>query len=132
MNVTIEKTIYGKLLAQSQPKPILNEEDYEIALAEVAHLMSQAELTVEEETLLQLWALLIEEYEAKYYPIPAATPQDILLHLMEVRDLKQANLVGVIGTKGVVSEVVNGKRGISKAQAKALGEFFNVNPSVFI
>jgi HTH-type transcriptional regulator / antitoxin HigA len=38
----------------------------------------------------------------------------------------------VIGSKGVVSEVVNGKRAISKAQAKALGEFFNVNPGVFI
>ena len=50
----------------------------------------------------------------------------------EVRELKQADLVGVIGSKGVVSEVVHGKRAISKAQAKALGKFFNVNPSVFI
>jgi len=64
--------------------------------------------------------------------IPQATPQDVLLHLIEVRELKQADLVGVIGSKGVVSEVVNGKRAISKAQAKALGEFFKVNPSVFI
>ena len=94
--------------------------------------MFKEELTVEEETLLSLWGLLIEEYESKYYPIPEATPQDVLLHLMEVRELKQADLVGVIGSKGVVSEVVNGKRAISKAQAKALGEFFNVNPSVFI
>jgi HTH-type transcriptional regulator / antitoxin HigA len=132
MNVTIEKTAYGKLLAQSQPKPILNEEDYEIAIAEVEHLMSQEGLTLEEETLLQLWALLIEEYEAKYYPIPEATPQNILLHLIEARKIKQADLVGVIGSKGVVSEVVNGKRAISKAQAKALAEFFNVNPSIFI
>ena len=60
------------------------------------------------------------------------TPRDVLLHFMEVRELKQADLVGVIGSKGVVSEVVNGKRAISKAQAKTLGEFFNVNPSLFI
>ncbi|MEG5014774.1 MULTISPECIES: hypothetical protein [unclassified Microcoleus] len=132
MNIEIERTAYGQLLAKSQPKPILNEEDYDLALAEVEYLMSQEELTLEEETLLSLWALLIEEYEAKYYPIPEATPQDVLLHLMEVRELKKADLVGVIGSKGVVSEVVNGKRAISKAQAKALGEFFNINPSVFI
>lgn len=132
MNITIEKTAYGQLLAKSQPKPILNEEDYSVALVEAEILMSQEELTLEEETLLELWALLIEEYESKYYPIPQATPQDILLHLMEVRDIKQVELVGVIGSKGVVSEVVNGKRAISKAQAKALGEFFKVNPSVFI
>jgi len=132
MNITIEKTAYGQLLAKSQPKPILNEEDYSVAEAEFNALMSQKELTVEEETLLDLWALLIEQYESKYYPIPQATPQDILLHLIKDREIKQVELVGVIGSKGVVSEVVNGKRAISKAQAKALGEFFNVNPSLFI
>jgi HTH-type transcriptional regulator / antitoxin HigA len=41
-------------------------------------------------------------------------------------------LVGVIGSSGVVSEVINGKRSISKAQAKALGEYFKVSPSLFI
>lgn len=132
MNITIEKTAYGQLLAKSQPKPILNEEDNVLALAEVDFLMSKEELTVEEETLLSLWGLLIEEYESKYYPDPEVTPRDVLLHFMEVRELKQADLVGVIGSKGVVSEVINGKRAISKAQAKALGEFFNVNPGVFI
>ncbi|WP_263053559.1 hypothetical protein [Oscillatoria nigro-viridis] len=40
--------------------------------------MSQEELTLEEKTLLSLWALSIEEYEAKYYPIPESTPRDIL------------------------------------------------------
>lgn len=128
----IEKQACGQLLAKSQPKPILNDEDCDRALAEVESLMSQNELTPEAETLLNLWALLIEEYEAKYYHIPEATPRDVLLHLMEVRELKQTDLVGVIGSKGVVSEVVNGKRTIRKAQAKALGEFFNVNPIVFI
>ena len=91
--------------------------------------MFKEELTVEEETLLSLWGLL---YESKYYPDPEVTPRDVLLHLIEVREIKQVKLVGIIGSKGVVSEVVNGKRAISKAQAKALGEFFNINPSVFI
>jgi HTH-type transcriptional regulator/antitoxin HigA len=40
--------------------------------------------------------------------------------------------VGVIGSSGVVSEVVNGKRMISKTQAKALGQYFNLSPSLFI
>ncbi|MEG4587615.1 hypothetical protein QUA54_20720 [Microcoleus sp. MOSTC5] len=66
MNIAIERTAYGQLLAKSQPKPILNQENYEFALAEVESLMSQEELTLEEETLLSLWGLLIEEYESKY------------------------------------------------------------------
>jgi HTH-type transcriptional regulator / antitoxin HigA len=51
---------------------------------------------------------------------------------MEAQGLKQIDLVKVIGSKGGVSEIVNGKRAISKSQAKALGEFFNVSPALFI
>jgi HTH-type transcriptional regulator/antitoxin HigA len=46
--------------------------------------------------------------------------------------LRQAYLAPIFGSSGRVSEVVNGKRGISKAQAKALGEFFKVSPELFI
>ena len=56
----------------------------------------------------------------------------MLLHLMEARNMKQEELVGVIGSRGVVSEIVNGKRSISKAQAKTLGQLFHVSPSLFI
>jgi HTH-type transcriptional regulator / antitoxin HigA len=71
----------------------------------------------------------------------------MLRHLMEARNMKQEELVGVIGSRGVVSEIVNGKRfsvrvafrrngeatpTISKAQAKVLGELFHVSPSLFI
>ncbi len=61
-----------------------------------------------------------------------ASPLEVLLHLMEKNEIKQADLVGKVGSSGVVSEIINGKRGISKAQAKALGEIFHVSPSVFI
>jgi HTH-type transcriptional regulator / antitoxin HigA len=56
----------------------------------------------------------------------------MLLHLMESHGLKQADLVGILGSSGVTYEVVNGKREISKAQAKALGECFQVDPGLFI
>jgi HTH-type transcriptional regulator / antitoxin HigA len=61
-----------------------------------------------------------------------ANPRSILLHLMEEHDLKQADLVGVIGSRGVVSEVVNGKREISKAQVAALARLFHVDVGLFI
>ena len=51
---------------------------------------------------------------------------------MEASSTRQSDLVGVIGSSGVVSEIVNGKRAISKAQAKALGEYYKVSPSLFI
>ena len=132
MTLTIEKTIYGRLLSESQPRVIHDEPEYDRALEIVDALMSKNGLTPEETELLQLWAILIEDYEEQNHPMPEATPHEVLLHLMEVKEIRQVDLTGVLGSKGVVSEVVNGKRSISKAQAKALGEFFKVNPSLFI
>ncbi|MGB5714686.1 MAG: helix-turn-helix domain-containing protein, partial [Waterburya sp.] len=63
---------------------------------------------------------------------PEGTPHSMLLYLMEASGIKQESLVGVIGSRGVVSEVINGKRSISKAQAKALAEFFSVDVGLFI
>ena len=57
---------------------------------------------------------------------------EMLRHLMDARGLKQSDLTEVFGSKGVASEVLNGKRGISKAQAKRLAEFFGVSAELFI
>ena len=82
--------------------------------------------------LLKLLTRLIEEFENKAYPIPEAPPWRVLRTLMEDRGVRQADLLHVFGSRGIASEVVNGKRAISKAQAKALGEFFKVSPLLFI
>ena len=51
---------------------------------------------------------------------------------MAGRDLKPADLAGVLGSRAKVSEVLSGKRTISKEQAKRLGLFFGVSPAAFI
>ena len=79
-----------------------------------------------------LSVILIEKFEDEHYQLHSSTPQSILQHLMDARDIKQENLIGVIGSRGVVSEIVNGKRSISKAGAKALAEFFHVSPELFL
>jgi HTH-type transcriptional regulator/antitoxin HigA len=56
----------------------------------------------------------------------------MLQYLMEQRGLKQADLVPVIGSRAQVSDIVNGKRGISKAQAKKLAAFFHTSVELFI
>jgi HTH-type transcriptional regulator / antitoxin HigA len=68
----------------------------------------------------------------EHYALEVSQPHEILQHIMESSATRQADLVGVVGSSGVVSEIVNGKRAISKAQAKALGEYFKVLPSLFI
>jgi HTH-type transcriptional regulator/antitoxin HigA len=82
--------------------------------------------------MVKLMATIIKDFDAKQPQPEPASPQEVLLHLIEANNMKQADLVGKIGSKGVVSEIVKGKRSISKAQGKILGETFNVSPSVFI
>ena len=53
-------------------------------------------------------------------------------HLLEENNLQQEDLVEILGSRGVISEIINGERKINKAQAKALAKFFNVDVGLFI
>ena len=132
MTLTINPSDYAQLLAKYQPKVIETELENERALELAQELEHKANRSNEEDAILELLVTLIEKFENEQYLIPQGTPHSMLLHLIESNDIKQENLVGVIGSRGVVSEVVNGKRSISKAQAKALAEFFSVDVGLFI
>ncbi len=123
---------YAQLLAKYQPKVIETEEENDRAIALAQELEHKINRTSQEDAILELLVILIEKFEDEQYAIPSGTPHSMLLHLMEASSIKQENLVGVIGSRGVVSEVVNGKRSISKAQAKALAKFFSVDVGLFI
>ena len=132
MTLTINPKIYGDLLAQYQPKNIETEEENERAIALVESLTHQSDLNPEEEQLLELLITLIEKFEAQHYPLNnLSTPLSRLTFLMEENHLRQADLIEVFGSKGIASEVLSGKRQISKSHALKLGEFFNLNPALF-
>ena len=132
MTISLDKITYSQLLVEYQPKIITTEAEYDQALETVEKLMADKQRTPEQTAILQLLVTLIEEFENNQYSIEASSPYAMLEHLMDARGIKQSDLVGIIGSKGVVSEVMNRKRAISKAQAKALGEFFNVSTALFI
>ena len=132
MTPTINREIYSNLLVETLPKIIETEAEYEQILAKVEQLTFTKNKSIEQQNLLKLLVLLVEQYESENYPLSTAKPHEILQHLMESSGTRQADLVDIIGSSGVVSEVVNGKRGISKAQAKALGEYFKISPSLFL
>lgn len=131
MILTFDQATYSSLLAEVAPKVIETEEEYDRLLVIAERLTFAKNRTPEERILYKLLVTLIEVYETENYPIESE-PYEILQHIMESSGTRQADLVGIIGSSGVVSEVVNGKRAISKAQAKALGDYFKVSPSLFI
>jgi HTH-type transcriptional regulator/antitoxin HigA len=125
---------YSRLVSKVAPLIIETEAEFERADAEVGRLLRKGydKLSIEERRLLALLSRLIEDYEDRTFPVPDSPPHRTLQFLMEQNDLRQADLVKIFGSRGRVSEVVNGKRAISKSQAKALGEFFKVSPELFI
>jgi HTH-type transcriptional regulator/antitoxin HigA len=132
MTLTFDQDAYRNLLVEVAPKVIETEEEYDRLLAVVERLTFAKNRTIEERALHKLLVTLIEAYESQHYPMDKTAPHEILQHIMEASGTRQSDLVGVIGSSGVVSEVVNGKRSISKAQAKALGDRFKVSPTLFI
>jgi HTH-type transcriptional regulator/antitoxin HigA len=124
---------YKRLLSRAMPVVIETEAENERMLAVVEKLMEKGEaISPEEEKLLKLLARLIEDFEEQYYHPREATPLEILQHLMESRGAKQTHLWEVFGSKGIASEVLNGKRGISKTHARALADYFHVPADLFI
>lgn len=129
---TIDSKVYGDLLAQYQPKILMTEAENERALSVVELLANKNDLTPEEEQISELLIALIE-FEAEHYPPKnISTPISRLTFLREQNNLRQADLIEVFGSKGIVSEVISGKHQISKSHAIKLGEFFHLNPSLFL
>lgn len=80
----------------------------------------------------ELLALLIEEYEAKHYFIEAPDPITAIRIRMEELEMKQKDLIGVIGSKGIVSEVLNKKRKLTVNMIRNLSDKLQIAARVLI
>ena len=135
LTATIDLKRYGRLLAKTAPRVIATEEERGRALAIVESLMGKGEsgTTPEEDELLDLLTNLIRDYEAGAYPRrEKSNPHEMVAFLLEQRGLAPKDLWTVIGSKSRVSEILAGKRAISKEQARRLGDRFKISPAVFI
>jgi HTH-type transcriptional regulator/antitoxin HigA len=124
---------YGRLLARKLPTIIRTEEENERLLAELEELdRRHDELTPEEREYSDLLTVLIEAFEDAIYILEGSTPDSRLRSLMEEHGLRQRDLLDVFGSRGIASEVVSGKRAISKMQAKKLAKLFHVPADLFL
>jgi HTH-type transcriptional regulator/antitoxin HigA len=82
-------------------------------------------------SLLDTLGTIIHVYEEEHYPIPEATGVDVLRFLMDEHGLSQSDLPEV-GSQGVVSEILNGRRELNLRQVRALAERFKVSSAVFV
>ena len=125
---------YARLANRIVIKAIETEEEYDRMVAAVGRLMDKGEAnqSPEESALLETMAILIQAYDDRHHPIPETLPHRMLAYLLETSGRARRDLLPVFGTRGRVSEVLNGKRTISKDQAKKLASFFKVSADLFI
>jgi HTH-type transcriptional regulator/antitoxin HigA len=110
---TLTGTAYRKLLSKVRPRVIRTEAENERPLAELEALDNLEELdrplTREEVVLAEMLTVLIQQFEAARYALGHAAPIDALRNLMEVRGLRQRDLIPVFGANSVVSNVLTGQ-----------------------
>jgi HTH-type transcriptional regulator/antitoxin HigA len=113
-------------------KPIRNDEDYRRMVALASELADHLES--EEGPLADLFGVvtdLIEVWESHHPDLPKAAPKDVLRYLLDAHDLKQKDLAD-IASPTVISDILSGRRAISKTVAKALAERFGTDISAFM
>jgi HTH-type transcriptional regulator / antitoxin HigA len=126
-------TSYAELLRKTQPEIIRDDRSHKRALKLIAALMNRPKLTAAEGKLLDLLSRLVDDYEETIYPTPEVSPSDMLEHLMDARGASQAEVARGAGVpRSTVSEVLKGKRAVSVENAFRLGEFFHVDPTLFL
>lgn len=132
--VVAEITSHFKALSSIIPlHTIRSEHDYDKAVEALNQLLD-AGAANEKHPLAELahtLGALINEYDDVHYPAQDVSPLAMLRFLMDQNSLTQSSLPE-IGTQGVVSEILSGKRDLNVRQIKALSERFHVPPSVFV
>jgi HTH-type transcriptional regulator / antitoxin HigA len=129
----IDERHYRELLDVILPVVIRTKEEHQRLLSAAAALMEKLEdeISEEEGRFLELLSILIEEYENRAYPLPKAKPHKMLAYLLKEKNMKPSDLWTIL-PKSRVSEILNGKRSISKTQAKQLANLFRVQVDLFL
>lgn len=112
-------------------KPIKTESDYQAALSRLDEIFD-AKIGTKESDEADVLGLLIDDYEQTHYPIDAPDPIEAIKIRMEELQLKQVDLVGEIGGKSRVSEVLNKKRKLTIGMVRKLTAKLNLSAGLLI
>jgi HTH-type transcriptional regulator/antitoxin HigA len=118
---------YAAVVAKYTPKVIRTEAENEYYTSVLQELDARFDqLNDAEKDFTDLLTLLIEDFEAKHYELPKASPSEVIRFLMEQHSLKQRDLLDIFGNASVTSEVLSGKRELSKEHIRKLAARFSI------
>lgn len=124
---TVIKTMKNPIWA------IRNEQEYDAAVERLnAHVDEVGDNPTDPRyRAIETLSVLIEAYDREHYRLPEASGVEVVRFLMEEHGLTQKDLPE-IGSQGIVSEVLSGRRALNVRQIQALAERFSVKPGAFL
>ena len=112
-------------------KPIKTESDYQNALEHLEVIFDEPVGTKEGDEA-EILSLLIANYENEHYPIEAPDPIEAIKIRMEELNIRQKDLVGIIGGKSRVSEILNKKKRLTVDMIRELERLLHISASVLV
>ncbi len=112
-------------------QPIRTDADHEAALHEI-EVLFEAEPGTPEFDRLDILATLVERYEEKRWPIPKATPLEVLKFMMEQNDRTQTDLASLFGSRSRASEIMNGRRELTLHQIRLLAREWHIPAAALV
>lgn len=130
---TISQDIQSYWPAISPLLAIRNEREYDLAVERLNSLLDEVGTNEQHPlyTLLDTLGIVLHAYEEQHQPMPECSGANVLRFLMEEHGLAQSELPDV-GSQGVISEILHGKRELNVRQIRALAKRFHVSPAVFV
>jgi HTH-type transcriptional regulator/antitoxin HigA len=123
---------YLELVRRFPLRPIHNERELDRATAIINSLLDRDRLTAAEQDYLDVLGDLVERYEDKHHPIDDVSDAGLLEHLIEAKGVTQAAVAWGTGiAESRLSEVLRGKRQLTRTQITKLAMYFHVAPAVF-
>lgn len=133
---TLDLSRYTQLLTDTIPVAITSEQEYKRLLPKLEILFSKSmknNLSPEEDAIFDLLSILVHKYEEENIALDIKSdPVGMLKFFMEQQDKKPKDLWDVIGSKSLVSEILNGNRKLNINHAKKLAKFFNTSAEHFL
>jgi HTH-type transcriptional regulator/antitoxin HigA len=126
---------YLALVRRFPLRPIRNEAELDAAFAVLDSLTCRDDLDAGEADYLDVLSDLVERYEDRVHPIPTddLSEAEMLAHLIEARGVKQVEVARATGiAESTLSEVLRGKRRMTRRQIVKLAGYFAVSPGVFM
>lgn len=111
--------------------PIKTRTDYDAAMAEMRRLWGAKSGTADGDRL-DVLATLLDDYEARHFPMDPPDPIEAIKFRMEQQGLTRKDLEDILGTRTRVAEVLNRRRGLSINMIRRLHEKLGISAEVLI